>query len=147
MSGFSAFNWNFLSFTSYHTCSTPQGTPVLGWGFSVAVKSCLDGLPASLDSWKLGCTECRIGLLGCGAGLGRSCFSRWGLSCAVQVSRAAHPFPALLGLGGSGRSALLPHSTEPCVQLHELLALRSCKSNAKLAREDVSVEDLSKKTF
>lgn len=30
MSGSPASDWNFLSFTSYHTCSTPQDTPVLG---------------------------------------------------------------------------------------------------------------------
>lgn len=152
MSGFPASNGNFLSFTWCHIRSIPQGTPVLGWGFCVAVQSCLDGLPERPESWKFGCTECRIGLLGCGAGMGRSCFSRRGLSCVVQVSRAAQPFPALLGLEGCGKSDLLAHSTEPWVQLHspdtpDLLALRSPQEQCQIGKRRCKYGRLVKENF
>lgn len=54
MSGFPASDLHFLSSALYGICSLPQGTLVLGWEFSAALKSCLDGLPASprqLTAW------------------------------------------------------------------------------------------------
>lgn len=76
---FRASNLNFLSFALYDICAIPQGTLVLGWEFSVALKSCLDGLPASprhIKAWLHSMRDGIICFVAHGVGMGRSCFFR-----------------------------------------------------------------------
>lgn len=116
MSGFPTSDLNFLSFTLYHICSFPQGTLVLGWDFSVALKSCLDGLPASprqLKAWLPITWDVTIWYMVHRASMGSSCFLRQGFTCGGQVSKAAHTFPALLGQRAEGNLCCWPSPQNP----------------------------------